>query len=63
MTNADTVRASLEKCDQVEDYRNYVTQEFGVPPKKILEFFDKGILNYDLASLQKTAKSAQIHAS
>jgi hypothetical protein len=63
MTNADTVRASLEKCSQVEDYRNYVTQEFGVPPDKILEFFDNGILNYDLASLQKTAKSAQIQAA
>jgi hypothetical protein len=62
MTNTDTVRASLERCNEVEDYREYVTQEFGVSPKMILEFFDRGVLNYDLASLQKTAKVAELQS-
>jgi hypothetical protein len=62
MTNTDTVRASLERCNEVEDYREYVTQEFGVNPKMILEFFDRGVLNYDLASLQKTAKVAELQS-
>ena len=62
MTNTDTVRASLERCNEVEDYRDYVTQEFGVSPELILEFFDRGVLNYDLASLQKTAKVAELQS-
>lgn len=62
MTNTDTVRASLERCNEVEDYRDYVTQEFGVSPKLILEFFERGVLNYDLASLQKTAKVAELQS-
>jgi len=62
MTNTDTVRTSLERCNEVEDYREYVTQEFGVSPKMILEFFDRGVLNYDLASLQKTAKVAELQS-
>lgn len=63
MTNTNTVRASLERCDQVDDYREYVTQEFGVSPSMILEFFDRGVLNYDLASLQKTAKVAELQSN
>ena len=62
MTNTDTVRASLERCNEVEDYREYVTQEFGVSPELILEFFERGVLNYDLASLQKTAKVAELQS-
>jgi hypothetical protein len=62
MTNTDTVRASLERCNEVEDYREYVTQEFGVSPRMILEFFERGVLNYDLASLQKTAKVAELQS-
>jgi hypothetical protein len=60
MTKSDSIRDSLVKCTEVPDYAEYVTQEFGVTPDTILEFFDRGVLNYDLASLQKSAKVAQL---
>jgi hypothetical protein len=60
MTETKTVKESLVRCTEVEDYTDYVTQEFGVPPDKILEWFETGKMNYDLASLQKTAKIAQL---
>lgn len=60
MTKADTVRDSLIKCDQNDDYREYVTDEFGVTPDKILDLFERGVLNYDLASLQKSAKVLEL---
>jgi hypothetical protein len=61
MTKTTTVRDSLIKCSENTDYREYVTEEFGVTPTKILDLFDRGILNYDLATLQKTAKTLQIN--
>jgi hypothetical protein len=60
MTNSESIRSSLVKCTEVPDYAEYVTQEFGVTPNTILEFFDRGVLNYDLASLQKSAKVVQL---
>lgn len=59
-TNTSTVLESLEACDSMDDHRDYVTSEFGVEPRKIIELFDRGVLNYDLASLQKTAKTLEI---
>jgi len=59
-TNTNTIRDSLVACDASVDHRDYVTTEFGVAPKMILELFERGVLNYDLASLQKTAKVLQI---
>jgi hypothetical protein len=56
MTNQVTIRDSLTACINDSEYHSYVTQEFSATPQKILEFFDRGILNYDLASLQKSAK-------
>jgi hypothetical protein len=62
MTQSDSIRDSLVRCTEVNDYAEYVEQEFGVTPTTILEFFDRGVLNYDLASLQKSAKVAQLVA-
>jgi hypothetical protein len=62
MTQSDSIRDSLVRCTEVNDYAEYVQQEFGVTPTTILEFFDRGVLNYDLASLQKSAKVAQLVA-
>jgi hypothetical protein len=62
MTQSDSIRDSLVRCSEVDDYADYVEQEFGVSPDTILEFFDRGVLNYDLASLQKSAKVAQLVA-
>jgi hypothetical protein len=62
MTQSDSIRDSLVRCTEVDDYAEYVEQEFGVTPTTILEFFDRGVLNYDLASLQKSAKVAQLVA-
>jgi hypothetical protein len=62
MTQSDSIRDSLVRCGEVDDYADYVEQEFGVSPNTILEFFDRGVLNYDLASLQKSAKVAQLVA-
>jgi hypothetical protein len=62
MTQSDSIRDSLVRCREVDDYAEYVQQEFGVSPDTILEFFDRGVLNYDLASLQKSAKVAQLVA-
>jgi hypothetical protein len=62
MTQSDSIRNSLVRCTEVDDYAEYVEQEFGVTPTTILEFFDRGVLNYDLASLQKSAKVAQLVA-
>jgi hypothetical protein len=59
-TNTKTVRESLEVCRNSKDYNAYVTHEFGVPPKTILELFDRGVLNYDLASLQKAGKQLNL---
>ena len=56
MTKCDTVRDTLIKCNEKKDYRDYVREEFGVPPDIILDLFDRGVLNYDLASLLKSAK-------
>jgi hypothetical protein len=60
MTQSTSVRDSLKKCHNNHDYREYVTQEFGVSPEHIIELFDRGVLNYELASLQKTAKALQL---
>lgn len=60
MTQSNTIKDSLEKCTQNEDYCEYVTNEFGVTPDKILNLFERGVLNYDLASLQKSAKVLQL---
>lgn len=60
MTKAVTVRDSLVKCNQNDDYRDYVSNEFGVTPDNILDLFDRGILNYDLATLQKSAKVLEL---
>jgi hypothetical protein len=60
MTKSESVRDSLIKCTEDDDFKEYVTQEFGVTPDSILNFFDRGVLNYDLASLQKSAKVAQL---
>ncbi len=62
MTQSPSIRDSLVKCSEVPDYNEYVTQEFGIEPKMILEFFDRGVLNYDLASLQKSAKVAELNS-
>jgi hypothetical protein len=63
MTNTTTVIDSLKRCVEDDDYAEYVTQEFGVSPTKILELFERGVLNYDLASLQKTARVVQLQNS
>jgi hypothetical protein len=47
-------------CSQNNEYNDYVTAEFGVSPVDIMHFFDRGVLNYDLASLQKRAKVDQL---
>jgi hypothetical protein len=62
MTQSASIRDSLVRCGEVNDYAEYVQQEFGVSSDTILEFFDRGVLNYDLASLQKSAKVAQLVA-
>ncbi len=62
MTQSSSIRDSLVRCTEVDDYAEYVEQEFSVTPATILEFFDRGVLNYDLASLQKSAKVAQLVA-
>lgn len=62
MTQSGSIRDSLVRCTEVDDYAEYVEQEFSVTPATILEFFDRGVLNYDLASLQKSAKVAQLVA-
>jgi hypothetical protein len=62
MTQSSSIRDSLVRCTEVSDYAEYVEQEFSVSPSTILEFFDRGVLNYDLASLQKSAKVAQLVA-
>jgi hypothetical protein len=63
MTNTTSIRNSLIRCGEVADYDAYVTEEFGVPAHKILEFFDRGVLPLGLASLQKAAKTLQIQAA
>lgn len=60
MTNTNSIRDSLIRCNEVPDYNDYVIKEFGVPPHKILEFFNRGVLPLGLASLQKAAKALQL---
>jgi hypothetical protein len=55
-TTTTTLRASLEACAENEDGIGFVTELFGVSPAKIIDLFDRGVLNYDMASLLKTAK-------
>ena len=62
MTGKTSIRDSLIRADEVPDYAEYITTEFGVPPHKILEWFDRGVLPIGLASLQKAAKTLQIQA-
>jgi len=60
MTKSESIKESLQKCDQNRDYRDYVIQEFGVAPDRILNLFERRVLNYDLASLQKSARVLQL---
>lgn len=60
MTKSTTIKDSLEKCIHTSDYNEYVISEFKVSPKQILTLFERGILNYNLASLQKSAKMMQL---
>lgn len=59
-TGESNVRDSLVKCDRDPEYQSYVTKEFGLTPMSIVGLFDRGVLNYDLAVLQKTAKVSQL---
>lgn len=63
MTGKDTVMGSLKRSDEVDDYREYVTAEFGVSPSTIIDWFNRGVLPLGLASLQQAAKSLQIQQS
>ena len=60
MTKTTNVKDSLIVCESDDDYKKYVSDEFGASPSKILDFFERGVLNYDLASLQKNAKVLQL---
>jgi hypothetical protein len=53
-TACSTIRETLLACRD-QERRQYVLDSFNVSPEKILELFDRGILNYDLTSLQKAA--------
>jgi hypothetical protein len=59
-TNANTIREALEACEADAEHREYVVTAFNVTPKTIHRLFDQGVLNYDLASLQRTAKLASL---
>jgi hypothetical protein len=56
MTGRDDIRDSLIICEANADHRGYVRDEFGISPINILALFDRGVLNYDLATLQKSVK-------
>lgn len=59
-TKSDSIRHSLQICQQNEEFRQYVLDAFNVSPTKIINLFDRGILNYDLAGLQRSAKIASL---
>jgi len=52
----DSIMECLDYATNNEDYSKYITTEFGLPPASIKALFDRGIINYDLASLQKSVK-------
>lgn len=62
MTKQATINDSLKYAINDNDVNEYVTQEFGVTPEKIKDFFDRGVLNYKLASLQTTVKINELTA-
>lgn len=59
-TNTNTIREALEACEADVEHREYVVDAFNVTPKTIQRLFDEGVLNYDLTSLQRTAKLASL---
>lgn len=59
-TNTNTIREALEACESNTEHREYVISAFNVTPKTIQRLFDQGVLNYDLASLQRTAKMTSL---
>jgi hypothetical protein len=59
MTAKDSIKDALTVCCHEEDYNVYINQEFGVSAAAILGFFERGILNYDLATLH--TKAAKKH--
>lgn len=59
-TNTNTIREALEACEEDAEHREYVISAFNVTPKTIQRLFDQGVLNYDLASLQRSAKMASL---
>lgn len=61
-TNTASIKQALAECDKIDSYRSYVTKEFGGSPKDILGLFDKGVLKYDLVTLQKSLRMNQIKA-
>jgi len=52
----DSIADCLEYAASNKDYNEYITTEFGLPPESIKALFDRGVINYDLASLQKSTK-------
>jgi hypothetical protein len=53
LTDKDTIRESLEKCVEVDYYGEWVEENLGLKPDYILGLFDRGVLKYNLACLQK----------
>jgi hypothetical protein len=58
MTKQNSIKDTLKKCIKIKEYNQYVSKEFKLSPVEILDLFEKGVLNYDLAGLQKSAKLA-----
>jgi len=61
MTNQDNIKDSLLFAEQDgDDIGKYITDEFGASPRKILDFFERGVINYKLTSLQSSAKLREL---
>ena len=62
-TATDTIADCLDYAASNDDYNEYITTEFGLPPASIKALFDRGVINYDLASLQKSTKIKMLKAA
>lgn len=59
-TKSDSIKHSLQICQQNGEFRQYVLDAFKVSPAKIIDLFERRILNYDMAGLQRSAKIASL---
>lgn len=60
MTGHTDIKEALKCCSTNQDYNDYIVEEFGFGPMFIIDLFDRGVINYELAMLTNVAKVSNL---